>query len=236
MVEKSRKPKSRLRRWLRWPIRLTLGFLLCGLLYFGAVFGLGAITVNADYTQPARGVEIHVWSNGLHTDLLLPVRHELFDWREFAPLAGEHHSWMKNVLIGWGDHDFYIETRTDDDFSWLVTSKAILLPTQSVMHLQYRWDDPVEDEKCVRLVLRESEYQKLVEMICATFEFDGEGRPIMIEGVNYTPEDVFYRAVGTYHLFNTCNNWTNTMLADLGVRTAYWSPLDYAIFDHLPRD
>jgi hypothetical protein len=44
---------------------------------------------------------------------------------------------------------------------------------------------------------------------------------------------VFYHANGTYHLFDTCNNWANTALKRTGVKTALWSPFGYAIFNHV---
>ena len=40
-------------------------------------------------------------------------------------------------------------------------------------------------------------------------------------------------SAGSYHAFNTCNSWTNRVLASIGVRTAMWSPTDHAILYQL---
>ena len=226
-------PLTRRRRVLRWCIRVPLGLLGFAALYFLAVLILGWIVVNDDYQQADEGIEIRISSNGWHTDFVIPVETPAVDWGAFAPLEGEISTSWPYVFIGWGDHDFYVDTPTADDFSLATTLKALLLPTRTVMHLTYYDRLPQPDDTCVKLILTEAEYRRLVTYIKNSFRFDDAGEPILIEGKSYRSYDVFYHANGTYHLFDTCNNWANTALKRTGVKTAVWSPLGYAIFDHV---
>ncbi len=193
------------------------------------------MAANPDYVQATEGTEIRVWSNGIHTDFVVPVRNQLMDWGAFAPYSKQAppESGLEYAVIGWGDRDFYIETPTDADFSLATTLKAIFLPTSSVMHVSYYFSTPALDRKCVRLVLNDDEYRRFVSFLRQSFELDAKGQPIEIPGVNYDRTDVFYRGAGTYHLLRTCNNWANQALQTTGVTTPIWSPLEYAIFDHV---
>jgi uncharacterized protein (TIGR02117 family) len=233
-VPEQPKPVTWRRRVLRWCRRLSLLVLGFAALYFLAVWILGWLSVNGDYVQADEGIEIRVWDHGVHTDFLIPVRSETMDWGEFAPLEGaDPTAGMSYLLIGWGDHDFYIDTPTYDDFSLARTAKAVFLPTRTVMHVKYFDELRKPEGSCVKLILTKAEYGKLIAYMKASFRLDAAGEPMVVEGKSYGPDDVFYHAIGTYHLFDTCNNWANTALKRAGVKTAVWSPFGYAMIDQL---
>lgn len=196
---------------------------------------LGWLAANKDYQQATSGTEIRVWSNGFHTDFVVPVRNELMDWGAFAPYSKKAapEIWLEHTVIGWGDHDFYILTPTYADFSMATTLKALFLPSASVMHVSYHSFTPEPGARCVRLVLNDEEYRQFVKFLKSSFVLDQDGKPLEIAGANYGPHDVFFRGVGSYHLLNTCNNWANQALQTTGITTPIWSPFDYAIFDHV---
>ena len=73
-------------------------------------------------------IELHLYSNGYHSDLaapasLFPDDHPL---RRLFPDARE-------FLIGWGDQEFYYSDGTN---LWLALD-AIIPPSPSVMHIAY---------------------------------------------------------------------------------------------------
>ncbi len=230
--------KAARRRWRR-PLRYLAGTLLAAtlaaILYGVAVWVLGWIPVNAGYKQAARGVAVVVVSNGIHTDFYLPARHPAKDWTRFAPLEDTARGPREApyVLVGWGDRGFYLDTPTWDDLSVSTTLAAVFLPTPSVMHLYYHYYLPPPGEACVHLWLRDEEYAQLVAYLEAGFRRGDDGAPILLQGRGYTPGDVFYEGVGSYHLFYTCNNWASGALAAAGVRQPWWSPLDGPIFEQL---
>lgn len=91
------------------------------------------------------------------------------------------------------------------------------------MHVEYA--EEVSEGK--RLYVTEVEYARLIQFIKGSFKFvDGKlGQPI--DG--YFPTDKFYQAAGSYHLFNTCNTWTNRGLKLIKQRTALWTPYKWGI-------
>ena len=226
------RPRPRWRRWLRLA-RLAL---LCGLAalasYFVAALVLGLIPVNAGWRPAVTGTPIHVWSNGVHTDLVLPARSPARDWTAVVPLANGWHAGVQQVRFGWGDRGFYLQTPTWADLRIGVAANALLLPSAAVMHVVYEAAGVIEDERCVRVLLSDRQMATLVARIDASLRRDAMGAPQRI-GAGYGSFDEFWEATGSYHLFYTCNSWTNAALAEIGVRTAVWAPFDWAILCHL---
>jgi hypothetical protein len=60
----------------------VLGFSLFSVcLYFVVAFVLSSVPVNADFKECEKeAVEIHILTNGVHTDLVLPYRNQYMDW------------------------------------------------------------------------------------------------------------------------------------------------------------
>ncbi|MCB2083351.1 MAG: DUF2459 domain-containing protein, partial [Sphingomonadaceae bacterium] len=52
--------------------------------------------------------------------------------------------------------------------------------------------------------------------------------------LGYADYDVFYDAPGTYHLGNTCNQWTSDMLAEAGIKTGWWTPFPGGVMKWVP--
>ena len=176
MTESARPLTRRRRRVLRWCVRGSLGVLGFAALYFLAVLVLGWLSVNGDHRQADEGVEIRVWSNGTHTDFVVPVRTKVVDWGAFAPLEDTRSlARLPYVVIGWGDHDFYVNTPTYDDFSLATTLKAIFLPTSTVMHVKYYDYLPRSKDTCVKLLLTDAEYRRLVAFIKDSFRLGADG-------------------------------------------------------------
>ena len=73
-------------------LRITKGFVtvlvffifsVC--LYFVVAFVLSSVPVNADFKECEKdSVEIHILTNGVHTDLVLPYRNQYMDWSEWV--------------------------------------------------------------------------------------------------------------------------------------------------------
>ena len=230
---------SRWKRWVRRAWRWTwvsavaaVGFTVAYLL-FAVVLGL--IPVNTEYAPADDGVEVFAVSNGIHVDFVLPVRTETIDWSERLPRSsfpdvGPEHRY---IWFGWGERSFYIETPTWDDAQASVIAKAMLWPTETTMHVSYSAWKPAPTDTAKRLVLTREAYTTLAGEIQASFETTSGGGYRLIPGASYGATDNFYEANGTYHLFNTCNMWTNRLLKKSGVRTALWSPFAQTIVHHL---
>lgn len=227
--------KRVLRRVLRMCKRAALLLLAFTLAYVGAAIVLGLIPVNRDYVSAAGGVEVFVVSNGVHVDFVLPVRCAAVDWSELLPREefGDVDASYDHVWFGWGERAFYIETPTWADVKVSVVAKAMLYPTPTAMHVVYSRFAPAAGESVKRLMLSPEEMHTLVRLIRESFQITKDGSFQRIAGASYGATDNFYEARGSYHLFNTCNMWTNRLLSETGVRTAVWSPFTLAILYHL---
>ncbi|MCC9138315.1 TIGR02117 family protein [Pontibacter silvestris] len=195
---------------------------------------LGSIPVNKGFAQHSQGIEIFVTDNGIHTDLILPVKTKYIDWRTKLPLQQykEADSSYQYIAFGWGDHRFYMETPTWKDLKPGVAVTALFWPTRSAMHVSYAKKRLEPNNSQQPLILSEQQYQGLVQYIVATFQQQNK-EFILINGAGYTGKDNFYKAHGHFYLFRNCNNWTNRGLKEAGVKTAVWAPLPFAIMQHL---
>ena len=193
---------------LRVAIRLSrvlLMFLLC----YAVLCGIGMIPVNRDFQNHVDGVEVFVWASAIHADLILPVRNDVRDWGTLFP--AEHFEaddpLCTHVAIGWGDRGFYLDTPAWSDLTASTVCRALLLPSPTVMHVQHTVR-PSLSGHCRRIVLSEEQYRTLAEHIAESFVRAPDSQFVPIPGFAYLETDAFYEAHGSYHIFNTCNNWT----------------------------
>lgn len=108
--------------------------------------------------------------------------------------------------IGWGDKGFYQAPK----ITVPLTLKAIFWPTPAVMHVVGFSDSPERtftQSKITKITLSSKGYQKLVEKIHASFDRRTAYRTTKLREGLYG-HSLFYPAIGRYHLFHTCNNWT----------------------------
>jgi uncharacterized protein (TIGR02117 family) len=217
------------RRWAR----ALLAFSAAPASYLLLAVVLGAWPVNRGFGETADGVTIHVRTNGVHAEIVVPTRAEGVDWsldhppRHFrrldAPLA-----W---IAFGWGDRDFYLNTPTWRELRLRTALVALSGLGQGAMHVEYV--DRPEAYASQRVRISAAQYRKLVEYLRGSFRRDATGRPLRIDAPGYFDTDAFYEAIPVYTFWFTCNEWVRRGLADAGVRTAAWAPFDIAIFRQL---
>ena len=90
---------------------------------------------------------------------------------------------------------------------------------------------PQEGPLCRRFTLTPAAMDRLVAHVRAGFRMGGDGRPLPIAGAHYEATDVFYEGTGRYHVFGTCNSWTNRGLKACGARACLWTPFQGALMD-----
>lgn len=137
------------------------------------------------------------------------------------------------ISFGWGDRAYYTEVESWDDLNLKTALRAACLPTVSAMHVQYLLTKPDPGETTIPLQLTEAQIKFLVHYILSSVQKNGEGQGILIPGVSRYKTDRFYEAYGTYHMFNTSNNWTNRALKKMGIRSPVWAPFENSIRWHL---
>ena len=213
-------------------VGLTIGsiVLIFGL-YMLAAYSLSRISVDREESG-AGEITIFILSNGVHTDLVVPVNSEGMDWRNdfrFDDTVGKD-TLAKFVGLGWGDRGFYLETPTWADLRFSVAFKADFGLGSTAIHATF-FKGLQENQSCKKIVITKTQYARLVNYINMTLMRNSGGNTINIPTkANYGKDDAFYEAQGSYGLFYTCNTWANDGLKACGQKACWWTPFDTGIF------
>lgn len=211
---------------------ITILALVCLIgIYLLAAYVLSRIGVDRE-SQTQNNIPIYIFTNGVHTDLVVPVKNEQMDWSrevKFANTVGKD-SVFAYVEFGWGDKGFYLETPTWADLKASTAFKAAFALSTSAIHATFH-KDMTEGADCVKIIISKEQYSRLIRYIQESFIADKKGHLIHIQtNANYGKEDAFYEAKGSYHLFHTCNTWANNGLKSCGQKASLWTPFDTGIF------
>ena len=219
-----------MRRGLGWIAGSLLALVTLVGLYVGVAAALMLWPANARAPAEPPSIEAYVLSNGVHTDLVLPVRSAAIDWRAlFDPHDAKAPPDAEFVAIGWGDRDFYLHTPTWADLTLRRAVGALFGANASLLHVT--WLTRVQlRQGAYAMPLSQRQYLALVAHVRGSLP---GGRTIALPGAGYGPDDAFYEAKGSYHLFETCNTWTGRGLRRAGVPVSRWTPFDFNVVGRL---
>ena len=215
----ARRRRKRKTIWVRQAIAALLA--LPALYLIAALIG-SLVPVNRGWSEPEQGVTVYLADNGVHADIVMPVRALGLDWAPLIPkadfaAADPNARW---IAFGSGEERVYLNTPT----WWDLTPRTVwsaLTGGRQVMHVEYV-ADPSYAVREIRL--RPEEYRRLWAAIRADFQLDAGGRPLRIDHPGYGCCDAFYRAPGKHTALRTCNTWAAKWLRLAGVETSLWPP------------
>lgn len=194
--------------------------------FFGGTIPVGDLSEDGEIT-------FFVQSNGVHTDVCLPVKTEWMDWSTVIPLADfPKVSDPAYISIGWGDKGFFLDTPEWSDLTLNTALNAAFFKSGTAMHVAYMTNAPLESNRVAKVQVTTENYERLVSYIIDSFDSDQNGVRL-IANRGYWNHDNFYEAKGNYHLFNTCNAWTNSALKISGIKTGLFSLSADGIMRHL---
>ncbi len=197
-------------------------------LFFAVLLSL--IPVNR-HPQVNDDIEIYIRSNGVHLEIILPVKTPVKDWSEEIRIDAQIADTVQYISFGWGDKNFYTNTPEWSDLTFPTAFKAMLLKSPSAMHVDF-YSSLHTGNMCRRLHIGSEQYREMVHFVDAAFQRDSHGSLIPIKNLHYSQFDCFYEARGTYNLFFTCNTWTNRCLKTGGLKACLWTPFDRGILFH----
>lgn len=214
-------------------LKYTAILILSLVAYLLIVTLLSFVVVNKDLGENQKEIPIYILTNGVHTDIVLPVKNEHYDWS--SQLQFEHtkskDTTYQYVALGWGDKGFYLETPTWADLKLSTALKATSGLSTSAMHVTF-YKSLKENKSCKKIQISLEDYKKLIAYINDSFQ-NQSGRFLKIEtDAVYGKHDVFYEANGSYSLFYTCNSWANQALKAANQKAALWTISDSGIFRH----
>lgn len=221
-----------IRNFGRYVINILGFFIGLILLYLFVAFGLSSITVNSDFQESSKDpITIYVISNGVHTEIVLPMTSEMIDWGHFVNPKDTKSGIddFRYVAFGWGDRGFYLETPTWADLKFKTAFNALFFLSSAAMHVTF-YQDLVEGKDCKKIQISKDSYKMMVHYIILSFRLDNN-LPILIKGASYGNNDSFYEAKGTYHLFFTSNTWANSGLKYANLKACLWTPFSKEILN-----
>lgn len=215
-----------------------LSFIAFVLLYLAASYVFEYITVNNEYAVPKEGTEVFVISNGVHADICLPLNSNeklwasYFDVADFETLKGE----PQYISFGWGDKGFFLDTPEWSDLTFSTAFKALFIPSPTAIHVSYLEHQPELSETTKSFRVNNQALKKIEKYILSYVKLK-DNRPMLIDCCRYpNMHDNFYESTGNYHLFRTCNVWTNQVIIEAGVKTAAWTPFDTGILNQFEEE
>ncbi|RYD50871.1 MAG: TIGR02117 family protein [Sphingobacteriales bacterium] len=226
-----------MKRLLKIVGKMVLGLIVFVGLYALAALSLSAMAVNRNKLAQS-GVPMYLLSNGVHLDIVVPVKHPKQDWSALFPYRntqGQNQS-LEWIGLGWGDKGFYLHTPTWADLTFPVAFRAATGLSSSALHATYM-NAPKLGDSCRFLYATEAQYQKLVAYTKQALDLDSSGNPIWIQtDANYGADDAFYEAKGSYSAFRTCNTWTNKGLKQAGLPACVWTPMAGPVLKKYPKE
>lgn len=220
-----------MRKLLKYLGLTLLGIVLFLGVYMLAAYGLGRWGVPEE-SNASDDLDMYILTNGVHTDLVFPVKTIHHDWSEeikFDHTKGKQTDY-NFIAIGWGDKGFYLDTPTWADLKFSTAFRAATGLSTAAIHATY-YQTMTEGEDCVKIGISTDQYKRMIAFIQKDLirGADGQLKHIVTDAV-YGDSDAFYDATGSYSLFHTCNSWTNRALIAGGQKASYWTPFDTGIF------
>jgi uncharacterized protein (TIGR02117 family) len=227
------KKNSLLRKVPRIVLKFIIGFIAFILLYLLLAYVLGHISVGKSSKKSANTIEVHLINNGMHTDIVMPIKTKYKDWGHTFPLENTKakDTLVKLVSVGWGDKGFYLHTPQWSELKFSTAFKAAFWLSSAAMHVTYYREIPDHVEH-VRFYMTPKEYRQLIHYIERSL-LKRRHRSIHIPtNAVYGDNDAFYEAKGSYSFLHTCNTWVNSALKSCGHKASVWTPFTSGIFYH----
>ena len=225
--------QKRLHILIRIPLLVVESFIALLVIYQILLLFCMIVPVNTSGNQ-CSDYKCYVVSNGVHTDICIPVSSSpeiraLIDVTGFDAPPKE----VVYLGIGWGDKGFYLDTPTWADLKVSTALNAMLINSPTAMHVTLVSSEPEESDLVKQINVCEENFGKLKKYILNSFQLSETGAGIEIPNSGYYENDLFYEAKGNYHIFKTCNSWTNSGLKIAGIRTSLRAFNEQGIMRHL---
>lgn len=182
--------------------------------YFGLLLvlilpGCRSLTNGSCVIESGEAVHsIYVVSHGWHAGIVInqgDVSKEWWPEQDAFPTA-------RFLEVGWGDSAYY--QHPDPGIGVLL--RAGLLPTPGVLHVVGFTSDVTDyfsQSEVIRLEISKRGMEDLSRYIHDTYKGEYQHIPEPI-GPGLYGKSYFYRARGTYHVFNNCNHWAARALRE----------------------
>lgn len=174
---------------------------------------------------------ILISTNGIHSDIILPIRNSLMNWEKKLDISNELavDTFQTHLKFGWGDKQFFMRTKEWSDMEVSTVLKTVFGRGEGAMHLILCTPKDLDSNTYITIQLSKKEYLSLCSYIAYSFDYSNSKASI-IQNHPYGSYDLFFNSTLEYNMFFTCNTWTNNALKQAGQPMAVWTPFKGAIF------
>ncbi len=199
--------------------------------YILIFLGISPFAVQEESSNEPKTETIYITTNGIHSDILLPIRHPLKDWKKTLSLEKglAVDTFQTHLKFGWGDKNFFLRTKEWSDMEVGTVLNTVFGRGPGAMHLILCTPKDLDPKSMVEVKVSKSQYQRLCAFIQCSFRFEN-GKAKMIEHHPYGTYDFFFDSPIEYNMTYTCNTWTNNALKRAGQKACVWTPFKGAIF------
>lgn len=192
---------------------------------------ISPFSIAAEKTTDPKTETIYLSTNGIHSDIILPIRHPLKDWKKTLDLEKKLavDTFQTHLKFGWGDKKFFLKTKEWSDMEVGTVLNTVFGRGPGAMHLILCTPKDLDKKRLVKLHLTKKQYQRLCAFIHNSFQFEN-GQAKAIENHPYGTYDFFFDSSIEYNMTYTCNTWTNNALKRGGQKACVWTPFKGAIF------
>ncbi|MCG7908992.1 MAG: TIGR02117 family protein [Candidatus Thiodiazotropha taylori] len=154
---------------------------------------------------------VYVVSHEWHTGFVIPST----EIHNAIPALQERFGVSRNIEFGWGDKKFY----QAEEITAGLAIRALFWPTETVVHavaVPENVKGYFGNSEIVRLCLNDKEIDALVAFISNSFSISSSAEVEPLSKGIYG-DSQFYKGAGSYHMLNTCNEWTAKGLKSIGM-------------------
>lgn len=141
---------------------------------------------------------------------------------------------FKLIDIGWGDEEFYQYPGFDSGLAF----KALFCATPSTLRIEginlLKEDFFNLSQIVIKLNVNDEQFKVICDYVNNTFFLDDSGKTKILNK-KADGKIIFYKANGSYHLFNTCNTWIAKALSESGIEIEENILLTEQLFNELAR-
>jgi uncharacterized protein (TIGR02117 family) len=213
---------SRKSRWVRRFGVVVAAVIALPVCYFALSY-LCLLFAKTPRPLASEQIVIAVIDNGVHADLVLPVRAFEHDWREVFEMPASADPNADWIAIGWGQQEFYLSTPSWSDLKPATAWRAVTGQGETLLHVSYLTKVQMQGLG-YRAQIDQQGWSAMRSYVLRTAQLDTQGRALKIAG-GYGDEDLFFAAQGRYNAWQTCNAWAGQGLAAAGLKVSPWTPL-----------
>ncbi|MCC6700325.1 MAG: TIGR02117 family protein [Fluviicola sp.] len=194
-------------------------------LYLLSYVILSRIPSDAEIDSSEKTQEVYISTNGVHTDFIVPIHSELFDWEKELDMhqALQIDTFQTHFAIGWGDKNFFLKTKNWSDLTAGTAFKAMFGLGEGAMHLVLCCPKDLDQTTIRKITLSKKQYLDLTNYIKDSFEGNFGSHQRILQHP-YGDYHFYFDSKYTYSMVYTCNSWTNDGLKAAGQKACFWTP------------